>query len=775
MLIGKESDSFQIGESGKELSEYLDVLLAGKWVVLLVFLLLTASSVYYVQTLEPEYEATSVLIRESENMTASILESIHSYYNDEQLNFLADLQQLMMSRSIASEVVNRLSDEWNIECELIDVQRSISLRSPASTSIFEIRALADDPEIAAALANVATQVFIEKTAEMKSSDLDRATSFLSEQMNLVDEKLRESERKLNAFREKEGLGIKSDSSGYGRSSLLTLLGSLQEELSRTKSEKELTQAQLESVNSLIAEKQDELALTEEVDHLVGSITPQIEQLQSNIAGWQLELATLQETFTDKHYKVVSLKNKIEEAQRRLRSEVTGLVAEKSINPISEWENLVRQAVQLYVQLKGFEHRENLATSKIEQFRKEHPDLLEKEVQLVRLEREARIREKTYMMLLDRYEEMLLLKQVGSQEFSIVDNAIPPRAPISPKKGRIISIGLLVGLVVGIVSVFFLDYIDDTVRQGKDVEKNLGLSIIGLIPKIHTSKVQVPFSAGASAKTDRTEAGVDIMQDSSADTESAAKGKPTKRKRKFKKHLEELQGKLVKNVGSRSPTAESYRSLWTNIQYAGVDKPVKTILITSPGPKEGKSLTTANLAYVMAQSGVKVLVVDADLRRPTIHRLFGYRRSPGLSELLSSDASNIKEFARNTYADNLHILPCGDLPPNPVGILGSEKMKQIIDEARKQFDIVLFDSPPLIAMADASVLASEVDTTLLVLHMGQTKRRVASQAKELLNRLNIDVFGAVLNNIDYSRRYGYYYYYYQHYQSYYSREEKDEPE
>jgi capsular exopolysaccharide synthesis family protein len=168
----------------------------------------------------------------------------------------------------------------------------------------------------------------------------------------------------------------------------------------------------------------------------------------------------------------------------------------------------------------------------------------------------------------------------------------------------------------------------------------------------------------------------------------------------------------------------------------------------------------------------VLVVDTDLRRPTVHRLFGCPKTPGLSEIMAGDLSNLKDFIRNTYADNLYVLTCGDPPPNPVGILGSDKMKQLIEMTKSQFDFVLFDSPPLIAMADASVLASELDTTLLVLHAGKTKQQTANQAREMLERLNINIFGVILNNVDYSRRYGYYYYYY-HYHQYYSREEKDE--
>jgi len=753
----------QLEESGKNFKDYLMVILARKWIVLSVFLVVTGAAIYYAETSPPVYKAMSVLMREPNSMSESVFETMSPYYYREPWTFVENLRRLMRTRAVEAAVVKRLSEEWNIDSSIGEVRESTSLTNPEETNVLEITATSDDPNRAAALANVVAQVFIEKTSEMRSADLDRAVEFLSEQLRLVDENLRQSEERLNAFREKEGIIAEPDSSGYGRASLMSQLANLQEELSWTESEKELVQAQLSSVRDLMAEKKKQLAITEEVDLLVGSVTPQIEQLQSKIADWQLELATLQETFTDKHYKVVELKDRIAEAQHRLQSEIAGLVAERSVNPISEWQNLVNRAVQLYVQLKGHEHKEKLAATKIEVFKREHPDLLEKEVQLVRLEREARIREKTYMLLTDRYEETLLLKQVNAQEFSVVDDAIPPKYPVGPRKMRIITLGTLLGLMLGVATALFLEYMDDSVRRGEDVEKYLGLPVVGLIPKIQTAKVPLSFPEAI--------AGFAVQDPSNADLRRVRRPK-----RKHRKRLEELQGRLVANVGLKSPMAESYRSLWTNIQFANVDKPVETMLVTSPGPREGKSLTAANLALTMAQTGIKVLVIDTDLRRPAVHRLFGYRRSPGLSELIASDLSNMGEFVRNTYADNLYILTCGDLPPNPVGILGSEKMKRLIEEAKNQFDTVLFDSPPLIAMADSSVLATELDATLLVLQAGHTKRQVANQAKELLQRLNINISGVVLNNIDYSKRYGYYgyyYYYYHHYRDYYTQEGKDE--
>jgi len=752
----------QLEESGRNFRDYLMVILARKWIVISIFLLVTAAAIYYVETSSPVYKATAVLIREPNSMSESVFETMSPYYYREPWTFVENLQRLMRTRNVEAAVVKRLSEEWNIDCSTGEVRESTSLTNPEDTSVLEITATSGDPDKAAALANTVAQVFIEKTSEMRSADLDRAVEFLSEQLKLVDEKLRQSEEKLNTFREKEGIIAEADSSGYGKSSLMSRLADLQEELSWARSEKELAQAQSDSVRDLMAEKKKQLAITEEIDFLSGSVTPQIEQLQSKIADWQLELAALQETFTDKHYKVVELKQRIEEAQQRLQSEIAGLVSERSVNPISEWQDLVNKAVQLYVQLKGYEHKEKLAVGKIEAFKKEHPDLLDKEVQLVRLEREARIREKTYMLLTDRYEEALLLKQVNAQEFSMVDDAIPPKHPVGPRKMRIIALGALLGLMLSVAVALFLEYMDDSVKHGEDVEKYMGLPVVGLIPRIKAARVPLSFPEAT------TNLGQDLLP-------NADLIKVKRPKRKHRKHLEALQGRLVANVGSKSPTAESYRSLWANIQFASIDKPVKTILVTSPGPREGKSLTAANLALTMAQSGVKVLVIDADLRRPAVHRLFGYRRSPGLSELISGDLNNMGEFVRNTYADNLYILTCGNLPPNPVGILGSDKMKRIIGEAKDQFDVVLFDSPPLIAMADSSILANELDATLLVLEAGRTKRQVANQAKEMLQRLNSNIHGVILNNVDYSKRYGYYsyYYYYRQYQDYYTQEEKDE--
>lgn len=767
-----QMEQMETSETG--LKDYVAVLLDRKWIVLLVFLLVVVAAVYHAETATPVYRSMAVLMSESNQMTASVFPMMNPYYYRGPLEYLPNLERLMMTSEFSMRVVEQMLQEQNLDIEIYEVLSSISLANPKGTQMIEVIAKSSDQSRVSVLANVVAEILIETTSEIKSSDTTRAIKFLTEQLQIVDKKLLASETNLSNFKEQEGIvaGMTTtvDTSSFGgslgreryvRASLVSQLAEYQTRYTYAQNEKELVQAQLESINSMIAEKKSQLALTEKLDYLTGSITPQIEQLQKSIVQWQVEIAVMQETFTDKHPQVTELKQKIDSAQKLLQSELTNMVAEEranvSVDPIAEWQSLVHQALELTVKLRSFEHQEMFAARKLEKFKKDNPDLLEKEVKLVRLEREARIREKTYMLLTDRYEEMQLLEQVNAKQFRMVDKAMIPRFPISPNKKRIVTLGVILGMMLGGCVVFLLEYLDDSVRRVDDVEKRLGLPLVGSIPRIQVANkadIALPQATDGASQS----------------LVNVGPGKIRSSDRDRRKDLETLQGRLIKNIGAQSAVAESYRSLWTNIQFANLDKPVKTVLITSPGPKEGKSLTTANLALTIAQAGLRILIIDADLRRPTTHRLFGCKRTPGLSELVTEDVSNIENYITNTYADNLYVLPSGEVPPNPIGILGSDKMKQLVAEAEKRFDIVLFDSPPVVAMADASVLAKELDLTLLVLQAGQTKFQVAKQAKDLMERLNIDIFGVVFNGVDFSKRSGQYYYYY-HYHNYYSKEEE----
>ncbi len=207
-----------------------------------------------------------------------------------------------------------------------------------------------------------------------------------------------------------------------------------------------------------------------------------------------------------------------------------------------------------------------------------------------------------------------------------------------------------------------------------------------------------------------------------------------------------QESLITISNPRSPISEAYRTLRTNLEFSSLDKPLKTMVVTSAGPEEGKSTTLANLAVTLAQAERKVILVDCDLRRPSQHEIFGVANRVGLTSMVVDEEAFKNPPLQEAPVPNLKLLPSGPLPPNPSELLGSRRMEEIIATLRERADLVLFDAPPIIAVTDAAVLASKVDGVLLVISAGTTKRDHAQRAKALLEKVNARLVGAVLNNV-----------------------------
>lgn len=216
--------------------------------------------------------------------------------------------------------------------------------------------------------------------------------------------------------------------------------------------------------------------------------------------------------------------------------------------------------------------------------------------------------------------------------------------------------------------------------------------------------------------------------------------------------------LITLEQTKSPISEAYRTLRTNVQFTSVDSETKKIMITSSGPREGKSHTIANLAVSMAQAGKSVLVVDADMRNPTQHKLFGLDNGQGLSVALVQD-QDYRKYIKETAVPGVMVLTGGPIPPNPAELVGSKRMKRLIQEFSEQFDMVLIDTPPIVAVTDAAILAQEVDGVILVLASGEVNKEYAQRAKELLDKVGAKILGAVLNKADMKTSEYYYYYYY----------------
>ena len=212
--------------------------------------------------------------------------------------------------------------------------------------------------------------------------------------------------------------------------------------------------------------------------------------------------------------------------------------------------------------------------------------------------------------------------------------------------------------------------------------------------------------------------------------------------------------LITITDPRSPVSEAYRTLRTNLQFSSLDDPIRTMVVTSAAPDEGKSTTVANLAVTLAQSGRRTILVDCDLRRPSLHELFDLQAEPGLANMMLEEGG--EAALQETGVDGLQLLASGPKPPNPADILGTQKLDKIIESLSGEADIVLFDAPPVIAVTDAAVLGAKVDGVLLVISAGKTKRDHAQRAKELLEKANVRIIGATLTNAPKDSAIGEYY-------------------
>ena len=233
-----------------------------------------------------------------------------------------------------------------------------------------------------------------------------------------------------------------------------------------------------------------------------------------------------------------------------------------------------------------------------------------------------------------------------------------------------------------------------------------------------------------------------------------------RKRKDSKNdkLLTLKRRLLAHNSPKDPVAEQYRTIRTNIQFSGADQEIKSIVLTSTGPGEGKSTTASNLATVYAQQGLRVLLIDADLRKPTAHYTFRLENHVGLTNVLTKQ-STLGQAVQGTEVPELFLLTSGPIPPNPAELLASNNMTELLKEMKEQFDMVIFDTPPVLAVADAQILANQVEGSILVVSSGKTDKEAAIKAKELLLKANAKVLGAVLNNRKMEEGSDYYYYYY----------------
>jgi tyrosine-protein kinase Etk/Wzc len=314
----------------------------------------------------------------------------------------------------------------------------------------------------------------------------------------------------------------------------------------------------------------------------------------------------------------------------------------------------------------------------------------KESQIAQLELETNILNDTYRYLLGQFEQARMQEATISPYVTILDGASPPMQIGTNLRQKVI-LGFLVGLLLGLGAVFFLEYLDQTIKNAADIERTLGMPVLGLIP--YEPKIERMTNG---RRGDRVPA-------------------------------------VFSELDSHNPVAEAYRALRTNVTFVGAERPVQLLVLTSPGPGEGKSTTATNLAMMLSQGGSRTLLVDGDLRRPGQHRAFGLVQQPGLTDILIGNADN------------------------PAELLGSEAMQHLIGELRQEYTYIILDTPPTLPVTDATVAAAAADAAIIVMRSGETEEQAARRTVEQLGRVRTRIAGVVLNGV--SKRYNKHYSYY----------------
>jgi len=370
------------------------------------------------------------------------------------------------------------------------------------------------------------------------------------------------------------------------------------------------------------------------------------------------------------------------------------------------------------------------------------ELNQLEIEFNRLRRNKDNTEKLYSLVLERTKEADLAQMMRVNNISVIDRPLQPRSPVSPKMPLNLAAGIFGGLLLGIAAAFMRGLMDRTVKVPDDLEDDFGLTFLGLVPQVGAGLFgNYGYQYGYAKKKRR-------------------RGQP----------LKEGKPELIVHNEPTSSVAEASRAIRTNLMFMAPDNPHQVLLITSAGPSEGKTTVACSISIAMAQTGQRVLLVDCDLRRPRIHRIFGRGSESGVSTTLLG--GSLDEAISQTEVPNLYVLPAGPIPPNPAELFHTDKFKQLIEELRSRFDRVIIDSPPVIAVTDPTILSTLVDGAVIVLRAFKTRKELARHAIRSMQDVGGKLIGGVLNAVDFSKlEYKYSYYYYKR-DGYYGEDKPD---
>lgn len=729
-----------------DLREIIDLAIRGKWIVLGTLIAILIPTVLFTMWQPSRYRATAIIMVESNDDAAAVLpgtglspliESDRNLKNE----LLVLSQDLRLAEIAAAEVMKYPRDPETQRPLTIHrvaamdgepTRREIALllqgryvqSSVAGQDVdaISISASSTNPGEAALLANVYAQAYVDIAQTSSRSGVTASREFLEEQVSGRGDRLEELDAAVENFMNREGAVALDEET----TNIINQLGSLEAQLDGIALEAELKQATIAATQSQLADlRQNQPRVTANTSNAeLEAARRELVQLESSLSRIYMVNPDL-EGSADLPEDVRRMEARRAQLRSTIQNAASQTVADGATrNPEATAEQVEALEAQLAndrIRLNGLRAQRRQLSQRINELEGEMSRIPSQSIELAQLQRERAAADQTFASLEQKLTEAQIAEESELGYAEVIRPAFVPTIPFAPKRGRNVILAVFLGLTFGIVFAVARVRLDHRLFRPDDLQ-NLGYALIGTIPDTD-GLIKKDFGGKGFITVD---------------------GK-------------EVDSHLITLLNPMATASETYRALRTSVQFSRPDAMIETILVTSPNPGEGKSVTAANLAVVIAQSGRSVLLVDADLRRPTVHRKFGLSREPGLVQRLFDDRRlSLADFEQP--ADDLYVLPAGSLAPNPSELLGSKRMRDLMDELNELFDVVIFDAPPVLAATDAVLLSTQTDATLVVVRSGRTRDYELESAMDALSNVGAKVIGTVLNGFHISKAYGYRYKY-----------------
>ncbi len=725
------------------LRDYLHVIRKRRWVIITILFVVVVSVTILTFRQTPIYEATARILIEKETPNILTFKEVLDLDTSNQ-DYYQTQYKILKSRTLVKQVLERLgmmkqamqqepeTKNFTVHTFLAELQERLGFQEPQPLSETD-KATAKEQQIINSFLNrisitpirgsrlvdiSARSTNRHQTALVANTlvdvyieqNLENKLSTTKEAVSWLEKELETTRKKL-ADSEAALQAYKEQHAIISLEDRQNIVMQKLSELNTAVNDARIKRSALESEYRKI--QQYGITQLESIPQVINN--PLIQELKVELANLETELSELQKKFRSKHPNVTALRSQIISVRKRINAEINRII--DSIT--SEYE--VAQAQELDL------------TKMLEQQKLEALELDQKAIRYKELQREVESNQRIYNTLLQRAKEASITERLETSNINIVDRATVPTVPIAPRKTRNIFLGIVIGLVMGTTLAFFFEYLDNSIRTAEDIKRYLNMPFLGLVPKVSIKDV------------------------------------PSNNTR----HVADT----IVALNPRSNPSEAYRSLRTTVtfsllndHYISIDQGA-VLLITSPGPSEGKSCIAANLGIAMAQSGSKTLIIDCDFRRPVMHKIFNLTNiEVGFADMITNVKTyGTKKGIKQTNIPNLHVIPCGKIPPNPSELLGSALTRMIIGTLAEKYDKILIDSPPVNTVTDPVILSRLANGVIFIIRAGQTKRDVAQRASEQLQSAEATILGGVLNNVDFKKDKYYYYSYY--YSKYYRESDK----